>query len=404
MHPLEAFQSHYRRKNPRRLVGLMSGTSADGIDAALVEVEGVGEDLSVGVMAGLEIPYADLRETILSAASGNANAEALCLLNVAVAEAFADAARQVAEAAGMSLRELDAIGSHGQTVWHAPEPLETGGYRVTGSLQIGNGSVLSVRTGCVVVSDFRSADMAWGGQGAPLVPLADWLLFRSLDRSRAIQNLGGIANVTFLPAGGSTDEVLAFDTGPGNMVLDALAARLTGGKLRYDANGELALRGTVCEPLLEELLNESYFSRKPPKSTGRERFNAAYVDRLWERGRALNLSVEDLMTTATALTAESIARAYREFLPGVDEVILGGGGVRNPALRQQIEQRLSPTPVRTHEDLGWDGGLKEAVAFALLADRTLQGLPGNLPQVTGAKRAAVLGSISFPSCEESFNR
>jgi anhydro-N-acetylmuramic acid kinase len=238
--------------------------------------------------------------------------------------------------------------------------------------------------------------MAWGGQGAPLVPLVDWLLFRSPDVHRAMQNIGGIANVTYLPVGGALEEVHAFDTGPGNMVMDALTENITGGELKYDKNGELAARGRVSEGLLEELLLEHYFARTPPKSTGRELFGSDYVESLLQRGRAWKLSNNDVLATAAALTAESIARAYRDFLPEVAEAILGGGGARNPFLSRQIERRLAPIRVMTLEELGWDGGMKEAVAFAVLADRTLQGLPGNVPRATGARRPVVLGSLSFP--------
>jgi anhydro-N-acetylmuramic acid kinase len=374
----------------------MSGTSADGVDAALVEVSGVGDRIAVRPLAFQETPLGPLREPILKAAHNEANTEALCLLNVAVAEAFADAARRVADAAGLTLSDVDAIGSHGQTVWHAPGATVIADRSVTGSLQIGNPAVIAARTGVPVVSDFRSADLALGGQGAPLIPLVDWLLFRQPTRSRAIQNLGGIANATFLPAGRDERSVIAFDTGPGNMVLDALAALVTHGRKVCDEGGVIAAGGKVSEVLLASLMEEEYFHRHPPKSTGRELFGIAYALRLRERGRSMGLSDEDVLATTTALTAEAMAQAYRDFLPPVEEVVLGGGGVHNPTLRREIEARLSPVPVRTHEEIGWNGDAKEAVGFALLADRTLQGLPGNLPQVTGAEREAVLGSITFP--------
>jgi anhydro-N-acetylmuramic acid kinase len=212
-----------------------------------------------------------------------------------------------------------------------------------------------------------------------------------------MQNLGGIANATFLPAGGGIEALIAFDTGPGNLVLDALAEHATGGRLKYDKDGSLASQGRVDESLLEELLREPYSHHAPPKSTGRELFDAEYAERLMQRGRTLNLSIHDLLATATALTAESVARAYRDFLPDAEEVILAGGGARNPTLVNQLERRLAPLKVMRLEELGWDGGMKEAVAFAVLADLTLQGLPGNVPRATGANRPVILGSISFPT-------
>jgi anhydro-N-acetylmuramic acid kinase len=375
----------------------MSGTSADGIDAALVEITWRGDDITVRQVAGREIPFDGLRDPILAAMKREVAADDLCLLNVALAGAYANASLAVAQEAGIQPEEVDGIGCHGQTLWHSPDPLPCGGSKVTGTLQAGSGPVLAAHTGCVVVHDFRSADMAWGGQGAPLVPLVDWLLFRSPERNRGMQNLGGIANATLLPAGGSLDDVLAFDTGPGNMVLDALAGYATGGRLKFDEGGALAAQGRVSDSLLMELLRDPYFARTPPKSTGRELFGSAYAEHLWRRGHDLNLSAPDLIATATALTAESVARSYRDFLPGVEEVILAGGGAKNPVLRGEIERRLAPIRVRRLEDLGWDSGLKEAVAFAVLADRTLQGLPGNVPRATGASRPVVLGSLSFPS-------
>jgi anhydro-N-acetylmuramic acid kinase len=390
-----AFHEAYRSQPTRLVLGLMSGTSADAIDAALVEISGAGDEIAARLLACRETPLGDLRDPVLRLAQGEGDAETLCRLDAALGEAFAEAAIATVAEAGFEIGDLDAIGSHGQTIRHAPNPEERWGRTVSATLQIGGAAVIARRTRVPTVSDFRSADVAEGGEGAPLTPMVDWLLLRHPEKRRAIQNLGGIANVTYLPAGGPSGAVKAFDTGPGNMIIDALAAIASGGALDRDEDGLIASAGVVCDPWLEDLLRDPFFSRRPPKSTGRELFGERYSRRLWEEGRSKGLSPEEILATATALTAESIARAYRDFLPGADEVVLGGGGVRNPALVREIRNRLSPLPARTHEEIGWNGDAKEAFAFAVLADRTLQGLPGNLPQVTGARRSVLLGSIAF---------
>ncbi|HEY3269238.1 MAG TPA: anhydro-N-acetylmuramic acid kinase [Armatimonadota bacterium] len=391
------FYSNEHLSRPRRLIGLMSGTSVDGIDAAAVVIHGAGDAIRTELAGFVTIPM----DPALTGAVHDAfnprrsGADALTLLHAALGLAFAEAAVEARAAAGWKRTEVDAIGSHGQTIWHQPGPVELAGAFVTGTLQLGDPATIAERLGAPVVSDFRARDMAAGGQGAPLVPMVDWLLYRDASTSRALQNIGGVGNVTWLPAGGGIDDVIAFDTGPGNMVLDAAARLLTSGALKYDEDGRMAARGTVHEDRLQFLLQHKYFACAPPKSTGRELFGADYSGDLVRNFRALGMSEEDVMATFTALTAESIARSYREFLPAMpDEVIVGGGGARNPALMAMLRDRLPGVRLRTHEEIGSNGDAKEAVAFAVLADRTLQGLPGNVPHATGASRSVPLGSVT----------
>lgn len=375
------------------VVGLMSGTSADGIDAAVVEITGVSPHLEVRMLAFRSTAWpSEMRRRILRACQpGQAGADELCRLNFDLGEAFARAALDAIAAAGLEPDQVDLIGSHGQTVWHE---VDREG-RVHSTLQLGEAAVIAERTGVPTVSDFRARDVAAGGQGAPLIAYVDWLLLRHPTRARAIQNIGGIANVTYLPPGDDPDGVLAFDTGPGNMLIDAAAARATEGALTFDQDGELAARGRVDEALVSEWLAHPYFRRPPPKSTGRELFGEVFFDSAWARARARGLEPADIVASLTALTARSIADAYRRFLPRpVEEVIVGGGGARNPALMRMLYQALAPARVMTHEDLGMDSDAKEAIAFAVLAYETWHGRPGNLPSVTGARRRVILGQIT----------
>lgn len=382
----------------RLVVGLMSGTSVDTIDAALARIEesGAGGRLGVEVVAAAETPFARaLRRAVFDLfPPRRGSVAALAQVDAALGDAFAAAALDLLRGVGVAPEEVDLIGSHGQTVYHAPAPGGRFGLPVT--VQLGSGARIAARTGITTVYDFRVADLAAGGEGAPLVPYVDYLLFGDKE-SLAIQNLGGIGNVTVLVAGAGPGGVFAFDTGPGNMVSDALAALATGGRLRCDVDGALAAAGTPSEPLLAELLAHPFFARRPPKSTGREEFGAPFARRLYERGRALGLSDADLLATAAALTARSIADAYRRFvLPRADlaAVVLGGGGARNPTLRRMLAAELAPLPVRTHEDYGLPGDAKEALAFAVLAHETARGRPGNLPAATGASRPTVLGAVA----------
>jgi anhydro-N-acetylmuramic acid kinase len=382
------------------LIGLMSGTSADGIDAALVEITGGPRRLRWTLHAFVCVPWeASLRTAILDACRPDAPLQTITLLNYRLGEAFAQAAHAAAEAANWPLSEVDAIASHGQTIWHQPTPLEVAGAATTATFQIGEPAVIAARTGCTVIADFRAADMALGGQGAPLAPFADYTLFSTPRETRAVQNLGGIANVTFLPAGGTPADVLAFDTGPGNMLLDALARRVSEGTQAYDAEGTLAAQGSVCTPLLTEFLAHPYFAAPPPKSTGREEFGAAFAARFWRAAQRRHCSPADTLATATALTADTIARAYRDWLlprAAIQTVILGGGGVHNRTLVRLLTERLAPVRLKRHAVFGLPDDAKEAVAFALLAYETLHGRPSNIPSATGARGPAILGKIVLP--------
>jgi len=367
-----------------RVVGLMSGTSCDGVDAVVVEVERA-ERLRVRTLATWSRPYTEAeRQALLRVSSPQATVEAVCRQNFEIGERLAEAVLEVLSRAGLTPQEAHLVASHGHTAWHVP------GHS---TLQLGEAAVVAERTGLAVVSNLRARDVAAGGQGAPLVPYLDWLLFSHPERSRAVQNLGGIGNVTWIPAGGDPEQVVAFDTGPGNMVIDGLVALLTG--KRYDEGGRVAATGKLHPGLLRELLQDPYFARQPPKSTGRETFGTSYAKALVARARELGIPDEDVVATATYLTARTVAEAYR-FLGRVDEVLLSGGGVHNQTLVRWIRELLDPIPVRTTAEEGVDPDFKEAVAFAVLGALTAWGLPGNLPSATGARRPVVLGDMTPP--------
>jgi len=309
-------------------------------------------------------------------------------------EVFASAVLRLAARAGVELASIDLIGSHGQTLHHMPRGRRHGRRSIRSTLQIGEPSVIAERTGITTVADFRPRDIAAGGQGAPLVAYADFRLFAHERLGRAMQNVGGIANVTYLPPGCGLEQVVAFDTGPGNMILDRMAHHASGGRLRCDRDGRLARRGSVVGPLLAEWLGHPYFRRRPPKTTGRETFGQAAGDRMYRAAAEAGASPADAIATATALTAESIARAYRRFLPErVDEAIVSGGGARNPALMDMLADRLAPSRVLVSDALGLDADAKEAVAFAVLAAEAVRDRCNNVPSATGARRAVVLGKI-----------
>jgi anhydro-N-acetylmuramic acid kinase len=368
----------------------MSGTSVDGIDAAVCQIEGAPPHLRVEMLAFTKAGFEpELRSRIFQAfCPQSGTVDLICSLNFEIGEAFAQTALRAIAQAGLTPDRVHLIGSHGQTVYHLPAGpgLST--------LQIGEAAVIAERTRITTVADFRVADVAAGGQGAPLVSYVDYLLFRHEERTRAVQNIGGIANVTLLPAGCSPAEVLAFDTGPGNMLIDHAVRRATGGRWDYDRDGRLASQGEVDEALLEELMSHAYLNRSPPKTTGREQFGAQFGDRVWRQGEAKGLAGRDMVATLTAFTARSIAHAYRCYLPPVQEVILGGGGCHNPVLRRMIERDLASPWVFLHEDFGLSSDAKEALAFAVLAYETWHGRPGNLPSATGASHRVVLGKIA----------
>ncbi len=374
------------------VIGLMSGTSADGTDAAVVRLEGAPPTLQWEVVSHTHVPHpADLRDEIfLSFRPETGTVDRLCRLNFALGRAFGAAALQAIADAGLASEDVDLIGSHGQTLWHIPEG------PAASTLQLGEPAIIAEMTGVPIVSNFRTRDMAAGGQGAPLVAYVDVLLLTHPTRTRAAQNIGGIANVTYLPPREPTDDApFAFDTGPGNMLIDEATRRASEGALTFDRDGALAARGQVDDRLLADLLTNAYFAQAPPKTTGRERFGTQLAARIWERALARGLSPEDVVATLTALTAVSIARAYRDFLPQIpDEVIVSGGGARNRTLMALLREQLPESDVISSERIGLGVEAKEAVAFAVLAYETWHRRPSNLPAATGACRPVVLGTIT----------
>lgn len=390
-------------KEVRHVVGMMSGTSVDGVDAALVEISGTDSEPKVKLLAFENKPYPpQVREKIFSLFTpANATVDKVGYMNFLLGEIYAKSALSVIEKAGMKLEEIDVIGSHGQTIWHAPIPESPDGIPVAYTVQIGEGSVIAERTGILTVSDFRVADMAAGGQGAPLVPFSEYLLYRREKETILLQNIGGIGNMTVMPAGAKPRDVFAFDTGPGNMIIDAVISAVTGGEKTYDAGGETAAKGKVCNALLDILKEEPYYRQPLPKTTGREHFGVQYTEKILSWWKENPILVEDLLATVTDLTAYSIADAYERYvLPKyrASEIIVGGGGSYNATLLRFMKERFAPhgVAVRTQEDLGLSSDAKEAVAFALMADCCMRGKANTLPSVTGAEHPAVMGKISQP--------
>ncbi|MXX50343.1 MAG: anhydro-N-acetylmuramic acid kinase [Chloroflexi bacterium] len=376
------------------IAGLMSGTSADGIDIAICSIRGQPGSLSAELISGATYPYArDMRERILLCCDpSQSSAPAITNLHVELAEVFAQCLLRQLEVAGMAAASVDLIASHGQTIWH--HVLPTGG--VSASLQIGEAAVIAQRTGITTLSNFRARDIALGGQGAPLTSYVDWLLLRHPSRWRAIQNIGGMGNVTFLPPLSDDDsEPIAFDTGPGNALLDMAVAQLTAGAQTYDRDGKLAEQGRLNEEWLDELLAHPYYQRAYPKTTGRETFGSAAAREIVAAALARGLDSADIIATLTALTASNIADAYQRFAPApIAEVILGGGGRRNPVMVGMLRQLLQPATILTHEDIGMDSDFKEALVFAVLAHETWHGRTATLPALTGTKQASLLGQIT----------
>lgn len=379
-----------------KIVGLISGTSVDGIDAALVEVTGVDYDIEVTLIHGATYAYAPaLRQKILAIALGESiSLEALATLDDEIAQAFAQAACAV-QAGQLAADRAELIGSHGQTVFHRPAQSHTLGY----SMQLGRGDAIAQFTQTPTVSNFRSADIALGGQGAPLVPLVDVCLLGHPSFNRCVQNLGGIGNTTYLPAQMTGPEstlakVQGWDTGPGNSLIDLAVIHLSDGQRRYDHNGDWAASGVPCLPLVNRWLQHQYFQQGPPKSTGRELFGADYLAQCLTQATAFNLCPADILATLTDFTTATIAQEYTQFLPQLpDQILLCGGGSHNQYLRQRLQQRLPSVNILTTEAVGISADYKEAIAFAILAYWRWHNTASNLPQVTGAIRPIPLGTL-----------
>lgn len=380
------------------VIGLMSGTSADGIDAALVAWPDSGETSPFRLLAHVEAPFSALLQkrihalAAVSLAGGPVLSECAAL-DVELGELFAAAAIKAAKAASVSLDAIDAVASHGQTVAHHPEQRTT--------LQIGDPSVIAERTGCTTIADFRSGDIALGGEGAPLAPFFHLAAFSSSKENRVVLNLGGIANITWLPSSQDPDAVLAFDTGPANSLIDGVISLQTQGQERMDRDGERARRGTVDAALLEALLDDDYLQQAPPKSTGRERYGSAAAETLVSDSHDAGRNADDLVATLVAFTAQSIGAACRELLPredptakSIDRLIVGGGGAANPALLDALAAALPGVAIDRFDAHGVPGQAAEAMAFSLMGRNALLGLPNHLPRCTGARRAGVLGVVT----------
>ncbi len=373
-------------KNTLTVIGMMSGTSLDGIDACLVEIN---EDFSFKILNSHSLAYPEqVREKLLMVANNNANTKDICHLDFVVGKLFGKCANELAQKSALSPTQIDLISSHGQTIYHMPIEECIGGVSSASTLQIGNISVISALTGIKTVGDFRSKDIAVGGQGAPLVPFADELIFKK-DIPRAIQNIGGIANVTVL----SKDcETFAFDTGVGNMLIDFYVQKFF--DKPFDKDGEIAFSGNIDKLWLEELLQENYYKKLPPKSTGRELFNEDYALRILQNAPE---DKRDLIATITSLTSKTIANAYKDFVfpkTQIDEIVIGGGGAYNKAILNFLGQEIPFVKIKTHKDYGIDDKLKEALAFAMLGVCTIKGIPNNIPSCTGATKRVIMGTIS----------
>ncbi len=381
-----------------KVIGLISGTSVDGIDAVVVEVNGRETDLQVELLAGKTFAYPqELRAKILAVCGGEAiSLEELAILDDAIATQFAAAASQIA----FQHSSVELIGSHGQTVYHRPPILEKTTKKLGYSLQIGRGELIAHLTGIKTVSNFRAADIALGGEGAPLVPKIDACLLSHPTKARAIQNLGGIGNVAYLPPNQISNweqQVCGWDTGPANALLDLAVTRLTNGSQTYDYNGQWAAQGTPKQELVAKWLKQDFFQHSPPKSTGRELFGQDYLEQCWQDLEQAQLNNGDRLATLTELTVASIVHSYQQFLPTMpDQVLLCGGGSRNLYLRQRLQAELTSAQIMTTDEVGIDGKFKEAIAFAVLAYWRINGITGNLPQVTGAKQPTLLGDVHAP--------
>ena len=393
-HPLVALME----KPSRLVIGLMSGTSADGVDAALCRITGHGTSTKVEQLGFVFDPFdTRVREEILRLAGGQeATAADFCRINFLLGRLYAETSLRLCRECGVEPKDIDLVGSHGQTLWHIPQPETYLGQTFRSTLQLGECSVLTETFGCPVVGDFRVRDVAAGGLGAPLVPYSEYLIYRSETKCIALQNIGGIGNITCLPPACKPEDVFAFDTGPGNMVMDAVYGAITHGEKRFDEGGAFAAKGQVHQPLLNLMMDDEYVRRQPPKTTGREYYGPAYVERIMAEAKAQCLTDEDLMATVTAFTAATIAYSVEHFFPvKPDELIIGGGGSMNATLLKDIATALPACNVMTNEQLGYDSNAKEAVAFAVLANEAIFAGCNNMPSVTGATKGVVMGKISL---------
>jgi anhydro-N-acetylmuramic acid kinase len=385
---------------PMLVLGLMSGTSADGIDVALAKVSGSPPRLKSELLAhaAFKLPTAVRAEILRVAEQSKTSAGDLSQLNFRLGQVFAEAALNACRKFRVGIRKIALIGSHGQTVFHQGRPSKYLGHPTASTLQIGEASVIAARTGVTTVADFRPADLAAGGQGAPLVPFADYVLYRHETLGRVSLNLGGIANITVIPTRATPTQILAFDTGPANMLIDALVRHFTKGRQQFDKNASLAAQGRGIPELLNDLMRDPYLKLPPPKSTGREYYGAAYLKKILVLGRRHRAKPNDLIRAATIFTALSIVDALHRFvLPNhkIHQLIVSGGGANNPLILAQLGAALPAIEIVPSSQLGVPEDAKEAYAFALLAYETWHQRASNIPSATGARKAAILGRISY---------
>lgn len=383
------------QKEKKTVIGLMSGTSADGIDVALVEIAGSGLTTEIELMAFETIPYTpEIRARIFGLFSiETARVDEICTMNFVLGKLFAESVLTVLKKADIAPTQVDLIGSHGQTIYHMPSA------QIPGTLQIGEPAVIAHETGIPTIADFRVADVAAGGEGAPLIAYPDFLLFHHSTQTIGLLNIGGIANLTVLPAGKGIEAVHASDTGPGNMVLDACVAKITGDAKQFDENGELARQGTVCPDLLETWLAHPFFELSPPKTTGREMFGTTFANACLQQISVQKISEFDGLATLTALTVESIFRYYKHFVETetpLDILYVSGGGAQNPLMMRGLTETFDPIPIVNVTETGISGDAKEAIAFAILANEAVHGNLGNVPNATGASRGKILGKFVCP--------
>ena len=400
-------ESREPAKSKPIILGMMSGSSVDGIDVAAVEIEDCCEATKFELLEFLCVPFdPEHKKLVLELFHyDSSTVDAVCLANALLGELFADAALEMLRQLGGGSSNVACIGVWPQMVYHLPgrsNPAEIGGRSLGAALQLGDLNVIAERTAITTVGSFCARDIAAGGNGAPLTGLGDFVVYHDPARTRVVQNIGGIANANLLPKDGGINDVVGFDTGPGNMVVDEVVRRLTHNRLDFDEDGRIAFSGARDDEFVDEFLADPFIQRNPPKATGREDFGQGFATRFLERARQLDLSFEDTVASATALTVEAIALNYeRHFRPrdGIDEVIVGGGGAANPAMMTMLRQRLEGIPVAVDDDYGIPSAAKEAIYMAFLANETMRGHPNNVPSVTGASRPVVMGAIALGSQE-----
>ena len=391
------------KKDKKLIIGLMSGTSVDGIDAAIVEIAGHSLKTEVDLIAFETFPFpTGVPQRILALCQPDTGrVDDICEMNFYIGHLFAEAVKHILQKSGMSANDIDLIGSHGQTIHHLPKDVNSGckGSRYPSTLQVGEPAVIAHETGIPTIADFRVADMAAGGQGAPLVSYPDYLLFRDSAKTVGLLNIGGIANLTVLPANGTFDTVCAADTGPGNMCIDAVVSEITERVERYDKAGKRAALGTAHQPLIDEWLQHPFFQLSPPKTTGREIFGHTYAMECLATCREHELSDNDCIATLTELTVQTIVGYIEQFITEqspIDTLYVSGGGVHNQTIMRRLGELLSDTTVESVGNSDISADAKEAIAFAILANETLHGNAGNLPSATGASVRKVLGKFVCP--------